>query len=125
MQRVLKKGGKLIVLDMEAAEESLREVDDKIEKMRDPSHTRILSREEFETMFQGEFTLQCEESTLVPVNLKNWMELTETPKDIQEEIVGLMKNDLSGGDKTGFSPYIKESQIMFDHRWLLLIGVKK
>lgn len=42
MQRVLKKGGKLIVWDMEATEESLRETDDKIEKMRDPSHTRIL-----------------------------------------------------------------------------------
>ena len=44
MQRVLKKGGKLIVWDMEATDEPLREIDDKIEKMRDLSHTRILSR---------------------------------------------------------------------------------
>ena len=48
MKRVLKKGGKMVVWDMEAAEEPLREIDDKIENMRDPSHTRILSREEFE-----------------------------------------------------------------------------
>ena len=124
MQRVLKKGGRMIVWDMEATEEPLREVDDKIETMRDPSHTRILSREEFERMFQKNFTLQCEETTLVPVNLKNWMELTATPEDTQKEIIDLMKDDLSGGRKTGFSPYIKDGQIMFDHRWLLLIGIK-
>lgn len=53
------------------------------------------------------------------------MELTDTPADVRKEIVDLMKKDLSGGDKTGFSPYIKDSQIVFDHRWLLLIGIKK
>lgn len=57
MQRVLKKGGKLVVWDMEATEEPLREMDDRIKKMRDPSHTRILSREEFEKMFEKDFTL--------------------------------------------------------------------
>lgn len=124
MKRVLKQGGKLVVWDMEAAEENLRTIDDQIEKMRDPSHTRILSRKEFEEMFEKDFTLQCEETTLVPVNLKSWMELTDTPEDVQEEIANLMKAELSGGSKTGFSPYMKESQIMFDHRWLLLIGVK-
>ena len=125
MKRVLKKGGKLVVWDMEAAEESLREIDDKIENMRDPSHTRILSREEFEEMFKKDFVLQCEETTLVSVNLKSWMELTDTPEDVQKEITNLMKAELAGGSKTGFSPYNKESQIMFDHRWLLLIGEKK
>lgn len=125
MKRVLKKGGKLVVWDMEAVEESLRTIDDKIENMRDPSHTRILSREEFEEMFKKDFALQCEETTLVPVNLKSWMELTDTSEDVQEEITNLMKAELEGGRKTGFSPYNKDSQIMFDHRWLLLIGVKK
>lgn len=124
MKRVLKKGGKLVVWDMEAAEESLRKIDDKIENMRDPSHTRILSREEFEKMFERDFALQCEETTLVPVNLKSWMELMDTPEDVQKEITNLMKAELAGGSKTGFSPYIKDSQIMFEHRWLLLIGVK-
>lgn len=125
MQRVLKKGGKLVVWDMEAAEEPLREIDDKIEKMRDPSHTRILSRKEFEHMFGQKFSLQCEETTLVPVNLKSWMELTDTPEATKKEIVDLMRADISGGSKTGFAPYSKESQILFDHRWLLLIGIKK
>ena len=125
MQRVLKKGGKRVVWDMEATEEALRDIDDKIERMRDPSHTRILSREEFEKLFQKDFLLQCEETTLVPVNLNSWMNLTDTPEDVQKEITDLMNKELTGGAKTGFAPYLKENQIMFDHRWLLLIGVKK
>ena len=59
----------------------------------------------------------------MPVNLKSWMELTDTPEDVQKEITDLMQAELAGGSKTGFSPYHKESQIMFNHRWLLLIGV--
>lgn len=113
-----------MVWDMEAVEESLWTIDDKIENMRDPSHTRILSREEFEKLFEKDFELQCEETTLVPVNLNSWLELTDTPEDVQKEITDLMKAELAGGSKTGFSPYNKESQIMFDHRWLLLIGKK-
>lgn len=125
MQRVLKHSGKLVIWDMEAADEELREGDDAIEKMRDPSHTRILSRNEFEKLFEKDFDIRCEESTLVPVNLQSWMELTNTPEDIQKKIVDLMKADLEGGNKTGFDPYMKAEQIMFNHRWLLLVGMKK
>lgn len=124
MQRVLRKGGKLVVWDMEATTEELREINDHIETMRDASHTRILSREEFEALFHDSFNLQLEETTLVPVNLQSWMNLTNTPEDIQKEIVKKMENDLNGSAPTGFSPYIKGNQIWFDHRWLLLIGIK-
>lgn len=88
-------------------------------------YTRILSREEFEALFEDAFELQLEETTLVPVNLQSWMDLTSTPEDIQKDIIDKMEYDLNGGDKTGFNPYIKEGQICFDHRWLLLIGKKE
>lgn len=125
IQRVLKKGGKLVVWDMEATTKELRDINDSIETMRDNSHTRILSREEFEDLFKENFELQLEETTLVPVNLQNWMNLTNTPQNIQKEIICKMETELNGGDKTGFYPYSKEGQIYFDHRWLLLIGKKE
>lgn len=53
------------------------------------------------------------------------LDLTDTPEDVQKEITDFMNKELTGGDKTGFAPYLKENQILFDHRWLLLIGVKK
>ncbi len=66
-------------------------INDKIERMRNPSHTKILSKKGFEEMFQGDFVLQCEEITRVPVNLKNWMKLTDTSEDTQKEITDLMQ----------------------------------
>ena len=97
MQRVLKKGGKLVIWDMVATTEELRETNDAIETMRDNSHTRILSREEFEALFEDAFELQLEETTLVPVNLQSWMDLTSTPEDIQKDIIDKMEYDLNGG----------------------------
>jgi ubiquinone/menaquinone biosynthesis C-methylase UbiE len=35
MNRVLKKGGKLVIIDMEAAKDDLRSIEDSIEKMRE------------------------------------------------------------------------------------------
>ena len=47
MVRVLKTGGKLVVIDMEAAGEALRNTEDRIETLRDPSHMHNLSKDEF------------------------------------------------------------------------------
>ena len=63
MARVLKTGGKLVVIDMEAAEEALRNTENEIETLRDPSHVRKLSKEEFTEMFRKNclsiMTLDC------------------------------------------------------------------
>ena len=124
MRRVLRKGGRLVVWDMVATEEALRETDDAIERMRDPSHVRILSKAEFEALFADGFALRTEEVTLVPVVLQSWMDLTNTPEQTQQEIITLMREDIAGGRKTGFMPYEKDGRLGFDHRWLLLIGEK-
>ena len=46
MARVLRPGSKLVIIDMETAEEALRQTEDETETMRDPSHVRNRSRDE-------------------------------------------------------------------------------
>lgn len=46
MVRVLKPGGKLVMIDMEAADEPLRKTEDEIETLRDPSHVKNMSKNE-------------------------------------------------------------------------------
>lgn len=58
MARVLKTGGKLVVIDMEAAEEALRNTENEIETLRDPSHVRKLSRRNLQ---------KCSERTVCPL----------------------------------------------------------
>lgn len=35
-----------------------------------------------------------------------------------------MKDDISYGNKTGFSPYIKNNQIFFNQNWFMILGDK-
>lgn len=125
MKRVLKPGGRLVIWDMEAADEELRGENDRIEKLRDPSHNVILSRAEFLDMYGEDFDMQLVETRRVPVELAGWMELTDTPAGARAEIISLMEQDMAGEPRTGLFPYLKDGRIYFDHRWLLLIGIKK
>lgn len=70
MTRVLKPGGKLVVIDMEAAEETLRAAEDEIETLRDPSHIRNLSRNDFAGLFENHhLTITAADCTEIPVAL--------------------------------------------------------
>lgn len=61
MRRVLRPGGKLVLIDMEAAEDSLRETEDKIERLRDPSHVRNLSRAEMLELYRKhDLSVSCQ-----------------------------------------------------------------
>lgn len=125
MNRVLKPGGKLVIIDMESAAEELRDIEDEIETMRDCSHVKNRSRLEFEAIYDKYgYELEREETTLIPVKLSAWMDLTNTPVQAKNEIIMKMESELQGKEKTGFSPYKKEEEVYFNQRWLLMIGIK-
>lgn len=125
MKRVLKSGGKLVIWDMSAAAGGLRKINDDIERLRDPSHVRILSRQEIIALYEKDFEITECDLKYIPVNLEGWMEFTNTPDDVRDRIITYMERELSGQGKTGFEPYRKEGELYFDHRWLLTIGVKR
>ncbi|MDD4773865.1 MAG: class I SAM-dependent methyltransferase, partial [Eubacteriales bacterium] len=125
IDRVLKPGDRLVIIDMEAAEDSLRPIEDEIETLRDPSHVKNRSRAEFEMLYGYGYDLIKAESTPIPVNLTAWMNLTKTCEATQNKIRGLMLAKMrNNGNKTGFNPYQKDGEILFDQRWLFLMGVK-
>lgn len=125
MARVVKKSGRLVVIDMEAAEEELRQIEDHLETLRDPSHVKNLSKREFLGLFAAhDFQVTRQESTIIPVSLKAWLALTETPAGLGEEIRARLETELKGGPATGFKPYLKDGELYFEQRWILMIGLK-
>ena len=125
MVRVLKPGGKVVLIDMEAAEEPLRETEDGVEKMRDPSHVRNLSENEMLALYRDNgLPVSCCEVTKMPVVLQSWLEHTKTPPEIQMQIQNKILDEMNGGGKTGLAPYVRDMELCFDQRWLLLIGKK-
>ena len=126
MCRVLKTGGKLVIVDMAARQERLRETADGYERLRDPSHVKCLSETEFEALAAccgvvKDFTYL----TRIPVKLSAWLDLTGVRGDTRDKIVSAMKDDIAGITQTGFEPYKQDNEIMFDHRWFLYIGKNK
>lgn len=126
MARVLKAGGKLVVIDMEAAEEALRNTEDEIETLRDPSHMRNLSREEFAEMFrENHLTITTMDCTEIPVSLSSWLALTNTPAKISAVISKRFTDEIKADGLTGFKPYQKNGGIYFNQHWVMLIGKKQ
>ena len=126
MVRVLRPGGKLMLVDMEAAGENLRETRDEIERMRDPSHVRNLTGAEMLRLYQHHcLAVTYDEVTEIPVNLQSWLKLTKTPDAVQAEITKRFQRELSGGEQTGFAPYCEGGQIQFRQRWRMLMGEKR
>ncbi len=125
MVRVLKPKGKFVIVDVEAPETGLRKVKDKIEILRDASHVRILSKEEIFNLYE-QFKMRIEKYDTVEIDhsLKNWLNLTDTPKEIQAEIIARMTEEINGGQKTGFYPYERNGEIFFKHKWGLTVGIK-
>ncbi len=125
MARVLKPDGKLVMIDMAAAEEPLRKTEDALEILRDPSHVRNLSQQEMLALYERHgLNIDCCEAVRMPVRLDNWMAYTATPPETQALIRAQMEAELTGGAPTGFYPYRQNSAIMFDQRWTLIIGRK-
>ena len=125
MVRVLKPGGKLVMIDMEAAAADLRESEDQIERMRDPSHVRNMSKAEMMNLFTAfDLSIQKCETTEIQQRLNSWLALTKTPENTQREITRQMLMEISGGPKTGFSPYMEQENICFNQKWVLIIGRK-
>lgn len=125
MTRVLKTGGKLIVIDMEAAEEALRNTEDEIECLRDPSHIHNLSKKEFTKMFQdSSLSITTMDHTEIQVSLSAWFALTNTPAKIVEEISKRFIDEIKRRGLTGFYPYQLDGEIYFKQRWIFMAGTK-
>lgn len=125
MVRVLKTGGKLVIIDMQAAQKALRSTEDEIQSLRDPSHIRNLSKQEFTEMFKENYlTITTMDCTEIPVSLSSWLALTNTPKEISADISNRLTNEIKGNGLTGFKPYENNGQIYFIQRWIMMIGKK-
>lgn len=126
MVRVLKPNGKLILIDMEAADEALRNTEDEIETLRDISHIRNLSLIEMQELFNncGLHIEKCE-TTEIEQQLTYWLNLTNTPEAVRSNIIDRMQREIDGQEKTGFAPYKSTKGICFRQKWVLTVGRKQ
>ena len=104
MVRVVRPGGRVMVIDM-VADEQTRMERDRIERLRDPSHVRCLTHDELGAMLvETGLCVASVEVTPMEQRLEPWLELTGTPDHDAREISRSLHTELAGGSPTGFSP---------------------
>ena len=123
MARVLKPGGVAAIVDMVPPFEESRDKFDHLEILRDPSHVRCYTVNEFSEMCRKNGIVpEKSETEIIPMDLVTWMDLTDTPAGVQNEIRNALTEDLNDGASSGMDPYIDDGNIMFRRHWMFTVG---
>jgi ubiquinone/menaquinone biosynthesis C-methylase UbiE len=101
MRRVLRPGGRLAVADLICdPDPAIAETQNRLERLRDPSHTRMLPLDELAELVGGTDV----EFRDVERSLEPWLAQSQTDAEAAEEIRTALRADLAGGAPTGFRP---------------------
>ena len=126
MVRVCRAGGQVAIVDIVSSPDAeVAASHNRLERLRDPSHTRALSATELRRITEecGLKIVRAGE-TEAQQNLQGWMDLTHTRPDVRRSVIQAMEEELGGGRPTGMRPFRKDGQLMFHHSWVILVGLK-
>jgi SAM-dependent methyltransferase len=125
MTRVCRPGGRVAIIDLVAAEESLAAEHDRIERLRDPSHTRGLSVRELSQLLQdAEAPVEHETFREQRLPVERWLSQAQTPPDVASAIRAELAAELDGGPPTGARASMHDGELHLTQRWAILLGRK-
>ena len=126
MCRVCKPGHVVGTIDLlSPSQKTLIEPYNRLERMRDPSHTRALTRDELVNMIHHAGLQLCFEDTRdIEVDVERWLRMAATPENVGEQIRKQLNDEIDGQGQTGMRPYFHEGQLKFTQTWGIFIGEK-
>ena len=124
MIRVCKPGGRVLVADV-AVEPSKSQSYDRLEIMRDPSHTHALTQEEFATLFKNSGLVDCRQSAYgVEIELESQMKASFPKHGDEAKIREMINNDI-GIDNIGINARKNEDTVIFTVPIAVYVGQYK
>jgi ubiquinone/menaquinone biosynthesis C-methylase UbiE len=125
MFRVLRAGGIAVVVDVVSAENADEsQLHNAIERLRDPSHVRMLPASELDASVSRAGFCNVEHATWdMARELEEWLAIVDDParvEPIRVVVRALAESDRSAG--IGLS--IKDGRVTFFHRWRLIKATK-
>jgi ubiquinone/menaquinone biosynthesis C-methylase UbiE len=116
MRRVVRPGGRLVIVDMVAAEDADKAAyHNEVERLCDPSHARALSASEFERMFSEQgFDLTYKQTIKSSYSIEEWIAHGAPPAENAARIHELMAASIAG-DKSGLNVRRVNETLHFSH----------
>lgn len=124
MRRCVRAGGRMAVADLVAeADPAVAVVQNELERLRDPSHTRMLGAVELAAALTA---AGCEnvtvESRAIARPLRPWLEQARAAPEAIDRIRARLQDELDGGPATGFAPRWVEGDLWFAQTFASCIG---
>jgi ubiquinone/menaquinone biosynthesis C-methylase UbiE len=117
MARCVRPGGRVAVADLIAdGDPAAAARQNELERLRDPSHTTMLSADGLVTLLGGvgleDVRIDVRE---IVRSLAGWLDQTDADDDVRDRIVAALRADADGGPPTGFAPRERAGEWEFVH----------
>ena len=121
---LLRSRGRLVVLDVVGPDDrTTRELRDAIERLRDPSHTALLSPTSMTTHLEETgFTVRKETLWAQPRQFADWAAIINEPRRMADLELVLRALYRRGGDPAGLALREEESELWFTYNWGLFVA---
>jgi ubiquinone/menaquinone biosynthesis C-methylase UbiE len=121
---LLRPRGRLVVLDLLAPEDpATRGLRDAIERLRDPSHTALLSREALTShLAESGFELRKQVLWSQPREFSEWAAIVNEPRRMADLELVLRALCRTGGDPAGLALREEGAELWFTYDWGLFVA---
>jgi ubiquinone/menaquinone biosynthesis C-methylase UbiE len=117
--------GRIAIIDMVADDDAAVAAEtNRLERLRDPSHNRTHTAGELRDLLgTAGATVTGTAFRDNPLELEDWLERSQTPASVRDEIRHRFARELDGGDPTGLRPARgADGTVSFTHTWAAVLA---
>jgi SAM-dependent methyltransferase len=126
MVRVCKAGHVVGIIDLlSPSDGDLLEPYNRLERLRDPSHTVALTREQLAKAMEGAgLSISHADARDITVDFVRWVETTGTDQETRSAIRRELGREIAGNGRTGMRPFTEDDRLRFMQVWSVFISTK-
>jgi ubiquinone/menaquinone biosynthesis C-methylase UbiE len=126
MARVCRPGGRVAIIDLVAFDEALAAEQDRLERLRDPSHTRALPLDQLLKLLEdADLNLSHKTVHDQPISIDRGLAQARAGPEVEEQVRVALAAELEDGAPTGMRPVVIDGELHQTQRWAIVVGERE